>query len=100
LYKDVPCVTISESNKKDLQKHGFNEVYTFPMGIDFKPIEKIGEKEMKFKRKKPSKTTNKEISWGTPKVYQVKPEIETIREHVEGEVLEDQRREHENGRKM
>jgi len=55
---------------------------------------------MKFKRKKPSKTTNKEISWGTPKVYQVKPEIETIREHVEGEVLEDQRREHENGRKM
>jgi len=30
----------------------------------------------------------------------VKPEIETIREHVEGEVLEDQRREHENGRKM
>ena len=45
LYKDVPCMTISESSKKDLQKHGFDEVYTFPMGIDFKPLDEVPEKE-------------------------------------------------------
>ncbi len=27
---------------------------------------------MKFKRKKPSKTTNREIAWQTPKYYQSK----------------------------
>ena len=35
---------------------------------------------IEFKRKKPSKTTNKEVSWGSPKTYQEKRKFkETIK---------------------
>ena len=42
---DIPTITVSESTKKDLMDLGFRKVSIVPEGINFKPLEKVGEKE-------------------------------------------------------
>ncbi|MFH1856885.1 MAG: glycosyltransferase family 4 protein, partial [Candidatus Omnitrophota bacterium] len=48
-YKKQLMITISESTKDDLVGLGFNKdkIFIIPMGIDFKPLEKVLEKENK-----------------------------------------------------
>lgn len=45
-YRDIPTITVSESTKKDLMDSGFKHVSIVPEGINFKPLEKVGEKEI------------------------------------------------------
>lgn len=44
-YRMIPTVTVSESSRKDLVDLGFRRVSVIGEGLNFKPIEKIGEKE-------------------------------------------------------
>jgi glycosyltransferase involved in cell wall biosynthesis len=44
-YKNIPAVTVSASSRKDLEKHGFNEVSIVTVGVGAKPLEKVGQKE-------------------------------------------------------
>lgn len=47
LYRKNVVITISQSTKDDLVKMGFDEkrIFVIPMGIDFKPLDMIAEKE-------------------------------------------------------
>lgn len=44
-YVDIPTMTVSESTKKDLIDLGFKNISILPEGINFKSLDKIGEKE-------------------------------------------------------
>jgi glycosyltransferase involved in cell wall biosynthesis len=44
-YRMIPTVTVSESSRKDLVDLGFRRVFVVGEGLNFKPIEEIGEKE-------------------------------------------------------
>jgi len=46
-YRNQPVITISESTKEDLLKSGFreNKIFIIPMGIEFKPLNSLPEKE-------------------------------------------------------
>jgi glycosyltransferase involved in cell wall biosynthesis len=44
-YKSIPTVTVSESSRKDLVDLGFKKVFVVGEGLNFKPLEKLGEKE-------------------------------------------------------
>ncbi len=44
-YIYIPAVTISESTKKDLINLGFKENFVVPVGVNFKPLDKVPEKE-------------------------------------------------------
>jgi glycosyltransferase involved in cell wall biosynthesis len=44
-YVDVPTVTVSGSTRQDLLELGFKEVFIVPEGLNFKPLNKIPEKE-------------------------------------------------------
>lgn len=44
-YINVPTVTVSESTKQDLLNLGFKYVFIVPVGLNFKPLENIPEKE-------------------------------------------------------
>ena len=44
-YRRIPTVTVSESTRKDLAGLGFETVFVVGEGLNFRPIEKIGEKE-------------------------------------------------------
>lgn len=44
-YLNVSTVTVSNSTKQDLHQCGFNTVHVVPEGINFKPVNKIPEKE-------------------------------------------------------
>lgn len=46
IYRNTPVMTISESTKKDLINLGFSsEISILPIGITFKPLEQVAEKE-------------------------------------------------------
>lgn len=45
-YIDIPTITVSESTRKDLKDLGFKKVFIVPEGINFKPLDKVGEKEI------------------------------------------------------
>lgn len=44
-YRMIPTVTVSESSQKDLLDLGFRKVFIVGEGLNFKPLEKLGEKE-------------------------------------------------------
>ena len=44
-YRQIPTVTVSESTKKDLQRLNFKKVFVVGEGLNFKPLEKLPEKE-------------------------------------------------------
>ena len=44
-YVDIPTMTVSESTKKDLVDLGFKNISIIPEGINFKPLDCVGEKE-------------------------------------------------------
>jgi glycosyltransferase involved in cell wall biosynthesis len=44
-YWSIPTVTVSESSRKDLVDLGFKKVFVVGEGVNFKPLEKLGEKE-------------------------------------------------------
>lgn len=44
-YVHVPTITVSESTKQDLVDLGFGEVYVVSEGLNFKPLNKVAEKE-------------------------------------------------------
>lgn len=44
-YVDIPTMTVSESTKKDLIDLGFKDISIIPEGINFKPLDCVGEKE-------------------------------------------------------
>lgn len=44
-YVDIPTVTVSESTKKDLHDLGFKNVEVVPEGLNFKPVDRVKEKE-------------------------------------------------------
>jgi glycosyltransferase involved in cell wall biosynthesis len=44
-YRSIPAVTVSESSRKDLVDLGFKKVFVVGEGLNFKPLEKLGEKE-------------------------------------------------------
>jgi len=44
-YKKTPTVTVSESSRKDLVDLGFEKVFVVGEGLNFKPLEKLSEKE-------------------------------------------------------
>ena len=44
-YRGTPTLTVSASSKKDLEEIGFKNVSIIPMGIDTKPLDKVGQKE-------------------------------------------------------
>lgn len=44
-YRDIPTMTVSESTKKDLIDLGFKNISIIPEGINFKPLDNVGEKE-------------------------------------------------------
>lgn len=44
-YVDIPTMTVSESTKKDLIDLGFKNISIIPEGINFKPLDCVGEKE-------------------------------------------------------
>jgi len=47
LYRNTPVITISKSTKQDLLNLGFyKEVSVLPVGISFKPLEQIPQKEV------------------------------------------------------
>jgi glycosyltransferase involved in cell wall biosynthesis len=43
-YRMIPTVTVSESSRKDLVDLGFRKVFVVGEGLNFKPLEKLGEK--------------------------------------------------------
>lgn len=45
-YRDIPTITISKSTKKDLIALGFKQVSIVPVGIDFKPLDALPEKQI------------------------------------------------------
>ncbi len=45
-YVNIPTITVSLSTKKDLLGLGFKNVSIVPEGINFKPLDKVGEKEI------------------------------------------------------
>jgi glycosyltransferase involved in cell wall biosynthesis len=45
-YVDIPMVTVSESTRQDLIELGFKEVFVVPEGLNFKPIDRVLEKEI------------------------------------------------------
>ncbi len=45
-YADIPTITVSNSTRKDLLDLGFKKVSIVPEGINFKPLDKVGEKEI------------------------------------------------------
>jgi len=44
-YVDVPTVTVSESTRQDLIVLGFKVVFVVPEGLNFKPLDRVPEKE-------------------------------------------------------
>lgn len=49
LYRNIPCMVISDSTKKDLLNLGIKKVSVFPMAADFKEEQKyLGSKEKDF----------------------------------------------------
>ncbi len=44
-YASIPCVTVSESTKKDLIELGFEEVFVVPEGLSVEPLKQLPEKE-------------------------------------------------------
>jgi glycosyltransferase involved in cell wall biosynthesis len=44
-YRKVPTITVSESSRKDLTDLGFERVFVVGEGLNFKPLEEVGEKE-------------------------------------------------------
>jgi glycosyltransferase involved in cell wall biosynthesis len=44
-YKNIPTVTVSESNKKNLEKIGLKKVYVVPEGINAIALDKIVQKQ-------------------------------------------------------
>lgn len=44
-YVNIPTITISESSKRDLIDLGFTNVFIVPVGVNFKPLNEIPEKE-------------------------------------------------------
>ncbi|VVB89707.1 Trehalose synthase [uncultured archaeon] len=44
-YVDIPAITVSESTKKDLKDLGFKNISIVPEGINFKSLDRVGEKE-------------------------------------------------------
>lgn len=44
-YRNLPVLTVSNSTKIDLELLGFKNVFIFPEGISFKPLETAPEKE-------------------------------------------------------
>ncbi len=44
-YRYIPTMTVSESTKKDLIDLGFKNISIIPEGINFKPLDCVGEKE-------------------------------------------------------
>jgi len=44
-YRMIPTVTVSESSRKDLVNLGFRNVFVVGEGLNFMPLEKMGEKE-------------------------------------------------------
>jgi len=44
-YINIPTITVSGSTRKDLLDLGFKNVFIVPEGINFKPLDKVGEKE-------------------------------------------------------
>jgi|TARA_B100000315_G_scaffold255093_1_gene297551 glycosyltransferase involved in cell wall biosynthesis len=44
-YLDIPTVTLSESTKQDLFNLGFKKVFSIPPGVNFKPLNRVSEKE-------------------------------------------------------
>lgn len=49
-YKNTPFITVSNSTKTDLIKHGIQKknIHLIPNGLDLKPVEKIPQKEKKL----------------------------------------------------
>ena len=44
-YAKIPTITVSESTKGDLLELGFSRVFVVPEGLNFKPVQKVPEKE-------------------------------------------------------
>lgn len=44
-YRKIPTVTVSESSREDLVDLGFEKVFVVGEGLNFKPLERLGEKE-------------------------------------------------------
>lgn len=44
-YRDINTITVSNSSKQDLINFGFNKIFIVSEGINFKPLEKVSEKE-------------------------------------------------------
>ncbi len=44
-YVGIPTMTVSESTKKDLTDLGYKNISIIPEGINFKPLDKVAEKE-------------------------------------------------------
>jgi glycosyltransferase involved in cell wall biosynthesis len=44
-YVDVPTITVSQSTRKELLELGFSKVGVIPLGLNFEPLENLGEKE-------------------------------------------------------
>jgi len=47
-YREVPTITVSQSTKQDLQQLGFKKIYIVLNGLNYKPLEKIPEKDSEF----------------------------------------------------
>ena len=45
LYRNVPAIAVSNSTKQDLKDRGFKSVSVISEGINFRPLDKIPEKE-------------------------------------------------------
>jgi glycosyltransferase involved in cell wall biosynthesis len=46
-YRNIPTVTVSKSSEEDLRKLGFRYVTIVPEGLNFSPLERLPEKEVK-----------------------------------------------------
>jgi len=44
-YKDTPTVTISKSSQEDLESLGFKRTFIVPIGLNFKPLPEVTQKE-------------------------------------------------------
>jgi glycosyltransferase involved in cell wall biosynthesis len=44
-YVDIPTVTVSESTMKELADLGFEKIFVVPEGLNFKPLNRVPEKE-------------------------------------------------------
>jgi len=44
-YVNTPTITVSQSTRKELLELGFNKVEVIPLGLNFEPLENLGEKE-------------------------------------------------------